>query len=236
MPLLDRDTGYVGFIMISNSHPQHSDTDQTRNETVVVVHQDRSAGAMAIKRVVQMLFLLWIAPRLLAFWVSTFIWGRDRAFLAASESIARVPGMRGVYARQAFYRRTLAKCGQDIYFGWGSTFAMPAARVGDRAYIGRRCGIGFADIGSEVMLADGAQILSGGREHGMSEGSGGSHQSQPSTYRRLKIGQGAWVGTNSVVMADIGEGAIVGAGAVVNAPVPARTVAVGVPAKVIRKL
>lgn len=213
-----------------------TEAGETRHDTIVVVEPDRSPMAMALKRIVQALFLLWIGPRLLVFRVGTLLWGRDRAFLAASESIARIPGMRGVYARQAFYRRTLAACGQDVYFGWGSTFAMPTARVGERAYIGHRCGIGFADIGSEVMLADGVQVLSGGREHEMAASPGESHQSQPHVYRRLSIGPGAWIGTNAVIMADVGRGAIVGAGAVVNSPVPARTVAVGVPAKVVKKL
>lgn len=183
-----------------------------------------------------MVFLIWVAPRLLAYGLSALVWGRDRAFLAASESIARVPGMRGVYARQAFYRRTLAFCGQDVYFGWGSTLAMPAARIGDRAYIGRRCGIGFTDIGAEVMLADGAQILSGGREHQMGAEEGETHQSRPHVYKRLSIGRGAWIGANAIVMANVGKGAIVGAGAVVNRSVPERTLAVGVPAEVVKNL
>jgi acetyltransferase-like isoleucine patch superfamily enzyme len=37
-------------------------------------------------------------------------------------------------------------------------------------------------------------------------------------------------------MADVGEHAIIGAGAVVNQPIPAYSVAVGVPARVVRAL
>ena len=96
--------------------------------------------------------------------------------------------MRGVYLRQAFYRRTLAHCGRDVYFGWQSVFSMPEATVGERAYIGRFCSIGFAEIGDEVMLADGVQILSGGHEHSTERTAGESFREQHQCYRRVCIG------------------------------------------------
>jgi acetyltransferase-like isoleucine patch superfamily enzyme len=136
--------------------------------------------------------------------------------------------------RQAFYRRTLARCGRDVYFGWQSVFSMPEAAVGEGAYIGRFCSIGFANIGDDVMLADGVQILSGGHEHAMHPAEGQSMREQPQTYERVRIGRGAWIGARAVIMADVGENAIIGAGAVVNRSIPAGCVAVGVPARVIK--
>jgi acetyltransferase-like isoleucine patch superfamily enzyme len=203
-------------------------------EAVQVAAQRRSPAAMFVKRCVQRLFGLLGLPRYLCCVAATFALGR-RAFLASSESIARIPGLRGVYSRQAFYRRTLAQCGQDVYFGWLSVFSMPEASVGDRAYIGRFCSIGFAEIGEEAMLADRVLVLSGGNEHGSAR-DGTTMHAQSQTYRRVRIGRGAWIGAGAVVMADVGEGAIVGAGAVVTRPVPERTLAVGVPARVIRSL
>jgi acetyltransferase-like isoleucine patch superfamily enzyme len=52
------------------------------------------------------------------------------------------------------------------------------------------------------------------------------------------IEQGAWLGQNVVVCPGvrIGRGAVVGAGSVVNADVPARTLAVGSPARVVKEL
>jgi acetyltransferase-like isoleucine patch superfamily enzyme len=143
--------------------------------------------------------------------------------------------MRGVYSRQAFYHATLAGCGQDSYFGWQSVFSMTVARIGNNVYIGRRCNIGFADIGDNVMLADGVQILSGGKEHGRGDGET-AHQDHAQEFRRTRIGAGAWLGTNSVILADVGIGSIIGAGAVVTQPIPDHVVAAGVPAKVIRHL
>jgi acetyltransferase-like isoleucine patch superfamily enzyme len=202
---------------------------------IVVEHTPRSALVVSIKRVVQAMFLVLVFPRLIIYRCLHKALG-DRAFLDASESISRIPGLRGVYCRQAYYRRTLSRCGRDVYIGWLSTFSMHQASLGEGAYIGRRCSVGFADIGAKVMLADGVQILSGGREHGLAGEEGGTHQDQSQSFQRLSIGEGAWLGTNCVIMADVGAHSVVGAGAVVTRPIPDNCVAVGCPARVIKTL
>ena len=55
--------------------------------------------------------------------------------------------------------------------------------------------------------------------------------------KKVKIGEGVWLGTHVVVLpgVTIGDGAIVGAGAVVTKDIPCYSIAAGVPAKVIRK-
>ncbi len=200
-------------------------------DVVRVEVPERGSVPLWIKRGLQVGFGLFVLRRLVGYWAFRRCLGR-RAFLAASESIARVPGLRGVYLRQAFYRRTLEKCGQDVHFGWSSVFSMPEARVGDRVYIGRFCSIGYAELGAEVMLADGVQILSGGHEHQAGAGAG-SRQRQPQTYRRVRIGAGAWIGAGAIVMADVADGALVGAGAVVTRPIPPDQIAAGVPARIL---
>ncbi|MBI3466162.1 MAG: acyltransferase [Planctomycetes bacterium] len=176
------------------------------------------------------MFTIAVLPRLGMYLAGRYCLG-PRAFGAASESIARVPGLRGIYLRQAFYARTLARCGRDVSFGWQSVFSMTEAEVGDRVYIGRFCSIGFARIEDEVMLADGVQILSGGQEH-LRESTDKTMHQQAQVYSRVTIGRGAWIGAGAVVMKDVGPGAIVGAGAVVTKPVPAGALVAGVPATV----
>jgi acetyltransferase-like isoleucine patch superfamily enzyme len=200
---------------------------------VEISHPSRTSAQMCLKRAVQGLADVWIWPRLLFYRTARRVLGR-RAFSAASESIARVPGMRGVYMRQAFYRRTLASCGKDVYFGWQSVFSMTEATVGEGVYIGRFCSIGFADISDDVMLADGVQILSGGREHATRRTEHESMREQAQSYQQVRIGRGAWIGARAVVMADVGADAIIGAGAVVNRAIPDGCVAVGVPARVVK--
>lgn len=57
-------------------------------------------------------------------------------------------------------------------------------------------------------------------------------------YKPVEIGKGAWIGTGAIIFpgVKVGELAIVGAGAVVLKDVPAKTVVVGIPAKVVKKL
>jgi acetyltransferase-like isoleucine patch superfamily enzyme len=204
-----------------------------QRQVVEVRHKTRTSRVIAAKRFLQAVFTMFATPRTLIYRTNRIFMG-SRALLCASESIARIPGMRGVYMRQAFYKKTLARCGRDVYFGWQSVFSMPEARVGEGVYIGRFCSIGFADIGDEAMLADGVQILSGGREHATRAIDGQTMREQAQTYEQVRIGRGAWIGARAVVMADVGENAIVGAGAVVNRPIPAGCVAVGVPARVVK--
>jgi acetyltransferase-like isoleucine patch superfamily enzyme len=54
----------------------------------------------------------------------------------------------------------------------------------------------------------------------------------------VEIGDGAWLGQNSVILSGvtIGPGAVVGANSVVLDDVPSRAVAVGAPARVVRRL
>ena len=187
-------------------------------------------------------------PHVAGFVVGSLVMGRQRAFGAASERIAKVPGHLGIYVRAVFYQMALLHVGKDVYFGFMSVFSKAQARIGDRVYIGRFCSIGWVDIGDDVMLADGVQILSGRHQHGHGTANGGAGnprnpgvrnpgvlRDNPQTFTQVTIGKGAWLGAGAIIMADVGEGAIVAAGAVVTKPVPAHVKVAGVPAKALEK-
>ena len=207
--------------------------DVLMTKTIKIVNpMHRSGMALIAKRVIQFGFRILVLPRIVSFYLAYLILG-DRAFSAASESIANKTGSYGVLLRQAFYGKLLASCGKDVYIGWGAIFSMREASLGERAYIGRNCNIGFGRIGRNVMLADNVVVLSGGKEHSMDTESGVMHD-QKQVFRQISIGDGSWIGTGAIVMDDVGSECIIGAGAVVNKPIPDGAIAVGVPARVIR--
>lgn len=156
--------------------------------------------------------------------------GADHAWATATEAIAKIPGVFGVYARQAFYRRRLAHMGCDVHFGFMSTISKRQAVIGDRVHIGRFCSIGLAELADEVLLADGVQILSGRHQHGAQVATGRSWHQNKHQFTKVHIGSGAWLGTGAIVMADVGSNAVVGAGAVVVHPVGSGAKVGGVPA------
>lgn len=54
----------------------------------------------------------------------------------------------------------------------------------------------------------------------------------------VKIGNDVWVGAGATILpgVTIGDGCVIGAGSVVTKDVPANSLAVGVPAKVVKRL
>ncbi|CAB4625631.1 MAG: acyltransferase [Actinobacteria bacterium] len=113
----------------------------------------------------------------------------------------------------------------------------PVVTIGDRCLIGRGSGIvgHFSiEIGDDVWTGHNVYITD--QNHGYEDVSLPiSKQSQPE--RAVKIGSGSWLGYGSVVLpgVTIGEHCVIGANSVVTRDVPSYSVAVGVPARVIKR-
>jgi len=113
----------------------------------------------------------------------------------------------------------------------------PVVRIGDRCLIGKGSGIvgHFSiEIGDDVWTGHHVYITD--QNHGYEDVSRPiSLQTQPE--RAVRIGNGSWLGYGSVVLpgADIGEHVTIGANSVVTGHIPSYSVAVGSPARVIRR-
>jgi virginiamycin A acetyltransferase len=192
-----------------------------------------SAAREAIKGAGRMVATIVMAPALLSFFVRAALFGQQRALLSSTQAMAWIPGLLGQYLRRAFLMHTLEHCAPSAVIEWGTTIADPRTTIGDHAYIGPGCHIGYAQIAREVLIAPAVHIPSGRQTHGTSALNTPLRE-QPGVDELVRIGENSWIGSAAVVMADVGAQTIVGAGAVVTSPLPDRVVAAGVPARVLR--
>ena len=93
----------------------------------------------------------------------------------------------------------------------------------------------LVEIGKKVWVTAGVQILCHQRDLTTYE-IGKPVMDNPLVYKKVIIKDGAHIGIGAIILpgVTIGEGAVIGAGAVVTSDIPPYSVAVGVPAKVIK--
>lgn len=106
--------------------------------------------------------------------------------------------------------------------------------IGGYSYIGDYCVIDKATIGNYVSIAAGVQI--GGMEHAYSDWAMNTHVNSNWVKQETIIGNDVWVGSKSTLRQGIkvGNGAVIGAGSVVLNDVPAYSIVVGVPARLLK--
>jgi acetyltransferase-like isoleucine patch superfamily enzyme len=137
--------------------------------------------------------------------------------------------------------------GADVYIGSGSWLQAIGADGSDRVAI--RIGAGTSvsgscvlsavqsvTLGERVLMARNCYIAD--HAHAFGDGTRAVLDQGVDRVAPVTIGDGAWLGENVVVGpgVTIGRGAVIGANAVVLDDVPPRSVAVGAPARVVRRL
>lgn len=104
--------------------------------------------------------------------------------------------------------------------------------LGDRVALNSFCrlfGHGTIEIQDDAQLGPGSLVTT--TEHDI-------YGSLEASFKKVEIGKRAWIGANVTILpgVKIGDYAVIGAGSVVTKDIPARCVAVGVPARVIKTL
>ena len=187
----------------------------------------------AIKAALHGLALVVVMPSVISWWLRARVLGPDRALEGSTQAWALVPGLIGRYLRRAFLSRVLRSCARTATIEFGTIFSSASSSIGDRAYIGPRCHLGWALIGDDALLAAGVHVPSGANTHGIDDPNT-VIRDQPGKKVPVRIGNGSWIGSAAVVMADVGRDSVIAAGAVVTQPIPDLTIAGGVPARVLR--
>ncbi len=155
-------------------------------------------------------------------------------FPFASEALSRIPFAFGWKLRRAVYARVLPQMGRDTVLHFGVTLEDHRTSIGDDVWISVGCYVDYALIDDHVLIGPQAVLLAGGKQHQFDRLDVPIKQQGNPPKEPLVIGEGAWIGANATVMAEVGHNAIVGAGAVVTKPVPPYAVVIGNPARILR--
>lgn len=144
----------------------------------------------------------------------------------------------GNIKRTVFYERTLKDCGSNLLIYPLTSIHFPQnIKIGNNVKLNRGVFITantYIKIGDNVMIGPYTVINSGNHIY---EDSTKLIQEQGHKVGKIQIEEDVWIGSNVTILAGvkIGKGSVIGAGAVVNNNIPDYSVAVGVPAKVVKK-
>lgn len=162
-------------------------------------------------------------------------------------SKARVPLGSRVYGSRYIVAGTGFEAAEPIWLEAISTYNeqvfVPRILIGKRF----KCSGGLhLTAVSKITIGDdclfGRNVLITDHQHGCYDSENGSRPDEAPARRSLHsrgpvlIGSNCWIGDNVVILENvkIGEGAVLGANSVVTRDVPARSIAAGVPARVIK--
>lgn len=107
------------------------------------------------------------------------------------------------------------------------------SKVGERAYLWAGDGSGRVTIGEDCRI--GPEVFITASDYGLAPDEKISRQ--PRNERNVVIGNDVWLGARVFVAAGvtIGDGCVVSAGSVVSKSLPPGSVAVGIPARIVRR-
>ena len=136
--------------------------------------------------------------------------------------------------RTALLRALLAAIGDD------TTIETPFrcdygynVRIGSRSFVNYGCiflDVRPIEIRDEVLIGPNVQLLTATHPLDATQRRAWLESGQP-----ISIGDGAWLGAGAKILdgANVGEHAVIGSAALVRESVPARAIAVGIPARVV---
>jgi acetyltransferase-like isoleucine patch superfamily enzyme len=163
-----------------------------------------------------------------------------RSFSVLAMMLVRyIPTHLGVGMRYILLHRLSMHCGESVAVFEGIYLRrLHAAEFGDHISIHPMCYIdatGGLKIGSNVSIAHGTTIMT--TTHNYTD-AGVNIREAPELFGPVTIGSDVWIGAGVRILAgvSIGNRVVIGAGSVVTKDIPSNSLAVGVPARVVKSI
>lgn len=150
--------------------------------------------------------------------------------------VSKIPFYLGEYIRLFYYKYTLEGVGSDVVFKYGSFCQYRKARIGSRVLIGYYSVLGEMTTGDDILVGGFVNFLSGTKQHSFSDPHVTINRQPAIGRQRIHIGSDIWVGSNSVIAADIGNHCVIGTGSVLLQPAESDSIYSGNPAQRVRHL
>ena len=148
-----------------------------------------------------------------------------------------VYGRIGIGLRYCSLKRICKSCGENVvvYPGAYLTY-LESCVLGNNISIHENCNIGCKgglSVGDNVMISQGVSILT--TEHDYLQ-LAIPMRDAPIILKSVSIGNDVWIGAHAVITSGVkvGQGSVIGAGCVVTKDIPSWSIAVGVPARIIK--
>ena len=188
------------------------------------------AGKIFLAKLAWLLLL----PLFVCYKLFTIFSKGERLFSDCAQLVSLMPGTFGNYIRREYYKFTLKNCSNTCTISFGTIISHPGAEIGERVWIGTNCTIATVSIGDDVLIGSNVDILDGGKQHTF-ECLDIPVGQQERIFTKVNIGANSWLGNSSIVLANIGIGCIIGAGSVVVKDIEDYSIAVGNPARIVKK-
>jgi acetyltransferase-like isoleucine patch superfamily enzyme len=182
-----------------------------------------------VKKLTSTMATIYIIPFWIIYEIKSVLFGRTGAYFDISQRSSQWTGTWGVVLRDKLNKKILKCSGEEVHVCFGTILTKPSIELGNNVYIGAYCMIGDVKIEKDSLIADHVIIPSGNSQHGISRLDIPISQ-QPGIYRKIHIGEDCWIGSGSIVLADIGNHCVIGAGSVVTKPVEDFIIVAGNPA------
>ena len=179
-------------------------------------------------------FILLVMPIFILYKTIRLFTKSEKTFHGFSQFVSLFPGTFGEYIRKSFYYLTLKECSLNCCISFGVIITDSDSEIHSGVYIGTYCTLGKISIGKDTLLGSNVDVINGAKQHYIQRIDIPIRE-QGGEFPKVYIGEDCWIGNGSLIMENIEDKCVIGAKSVVTKPIEAYSIAMGHPAKIVKK-